>query len=203
MLKIGLTGGIGAGKTVVSDYFQHLGVAVLDTDIIAREVVQPGSEVLQQLAQCFGNDILNPAGALQRERLRAKVFSDPTKKQTMEDIIHPAIRQRLLQQLETLASAATSPYCIIVIPLLLEKNWQALVDRVLLVLAPEQEKIKRIKARQEISHDEIQQIMLAQASDDQRRAIADDILDNDGNIEQLHRQIDTLHQRYLRLVHSQ
>lgn len=203
MLKIGLTGGIGAGKTAVSNYFQHLDVSVLDTDIIAREVVQAGSEVLQQLAQSFGTDILDDNGSLRRDKLRAEVFNDEAKKQRLEDIVHPAIRQRLFQQLDMLASTSASPYCVIVIPLLLEKNWQALVDRVLLVVAPEKEKIKRIRARQNISQHEIQQIMNAQASDDQRRAIADDILHNDGDIEQLQRQIDSLHQHYLSLARSQ
>jgi len=202
LLKIGLTGGIGAGKTAVSDYFQALGVAVLDTDIIAREVVEPGSDVLQQLAQVFGADILNEHGGLRREKLRADVFGDPAKKQRLEDIIHPAIRQHLFQQLDALASTSSLPYCVLVIPLLLEKSWQTLVDRVLLVCAPESEKIKRIQARQAISENQIKQIMLTQASDDQRRAIADDILNNDGNIEQLHRQIDSLHQRYLALAQT-
>jgi len=200
MMRVGLTGGIGSGKTAVSDYFQRLGIPVLDTDVIARQVVEPGSEVLHQICQTFGNDLLNHKGELQREKLRALVFADADRRQRLENIIHPAIRRQLQDQLVRLADSTTADYCIIVIPLLVEKNWQSQVDRILLVRADENLRGQRVKQRQSISQREIEQIMHSQTSDSERASVADDILINDGTLDELHQQIDHLHQRYLGLA---
>lgn len=196
MLKIGLTGGIGSGKTAVSQYFETLGVPVLDTDIIARQVCLPGSPVLKHIAARFGADMLTPGGELDREKLRALVFSDPEKRKQLEAIIHPAIREALQQQLAHIQS----PYCVLVIPLLLEKNWRGEVDRILVVHAAKASRIARIQSRQHISEAQIEQIMASQISDNERNAAADDSINNDGSLQDLHRQIEQLHQSYLSIA---
>lgn len=198
MLKVGLTGGIGSGKTAVSDYFQTLGISVLDTDVIAREVVQAGSDVLRQIQAQFGDDIVDKKGALLRDKLRSIVFTDTLKRQQLETIVHPAIRLQLRQQLSALP--ASTPYCVIVIPLLMEKSWQTEVDRILVVSAPRELRIQRILSRQAITPQEIQHIMQSQVSDEERIGIADDVLSNDGSIGELQHKIDRLHQQYLLLA---
>jgi len=200
MLKVGLTGGIGSGKTAVSDYFQTLGIPVLDTDIIARQVVQAGSETLLLIRQQFGAEMISEKGELIREKLRAAVFADAEKRRQLENIVHPAIRQQLQQQLSQLAASANAPYCVIVIPLLLEKDWQSMVDRILVVSAAATLRSQRIKARQAITQQEIEQIMDSQSSDEERLKIADDIVENNGTLVALHHNIDHLHQQYLLLA---
>jgi len=197
MLKIGLTGGIGAGKTAVSDFFASLGVPVLDTDVIAREVVLPGTETLAKIVAQFGHHVLNDSGELDRETLRATVFADAHRRQQLENIIHPAIRFRLFEQLSALEVERKAAYCILVIPLLMEKNWQPSVDRVLLVTAPIDVRQLRIKKRQAISDSQIEQIMKSQLSDEERAGRADDIIDNGGSVSELHDKIRRLHETYL------
>jgi dephospho-CoA kinase len=193
MLRIGLTGGIGSGKTVVSDRLAELGIPVIDTDVLAREVVEPGEPTLDRLAEMFGNDILQADGRLDRERLRALVFSNPGAKKRLESIMHPAIRDKLQKRAETLES----PYCVIVVPLLVETNFQEMVDRVLVVDAPREQRIRWVMERNGMTRSNVEQIMESQASSEERARVADDIIDNDGTLEELRRKVDRLHAEYL------
>src|SRR3989338_6241173 len=143
MLKIGLTGGIGSGKTAATDHFQQLGIAVVDADVVAREVVVPGSPALAQIAEHFGAQILDHSGALDRAQLRKIIFSNPSEKSWLETLLHPLIRTEILRQLEQ----AHSPYAILVSPLLFETGQHLLVDRTLLIDAPEALQVSRATAR--------------------------------------------------------
>ncbi|MCP4128204.1 MAG: dephospho-CoA kinase, partial [Gammaproteobacteria bacterium] len=179
MLTIGLTGGIGSGKSTVSDIFQSLGVPVIDSDLIAREVVQPGEPGLKGIIQHFGTGILQPDGSLDRQRLRNLVFDDETARKHLEQILHPLIRQRSQQRMATL----NTPYAILAIPLLVETGLADSVDRVLVVDCPESVQIERICSRDGINPDQAQAILAAQCSRKQRLEAADDIIDNDQSID--------------------
>lgn len=196
MLRVGLTGGIGSGKTAVSDHFAELGAPVIDTDVLAREVVEPGEPALEQLVDAFGRDILLDDGSLNRERLRATVFDDPEARRRVEAIVHPAIRQRLREQLKSLERQA-EPYCIIVVPLLVETDFQEMVDRVLVVEAPRERRIGWVMARSDMRRDEVEAIMESQASDEERASLAHDIIYNDGSLDDLKEKVDRLHAKYL------
>lgn len=196
MLVIGLTGGIASGKTAVSDRFRALGVPIVDTDLLAREVVEPGSEGLSRLTAAFGETILQADGQLDRGALRQRVFSDPTARTELERLLHPLIRERCLARLAALDSA----YAIVVVPLLLETDFHELVDRVLVVDTAETEQLARLQRRDGSSAEEARAVLDAQLSRDRRLQAADDILCNNGSLESLHRQIRALHQRYLALA---
>ncbi len=196
MLTIGLTGGIGSGKSTVSDIFQSLGVPVIDSDLIAREVVQPGEPGLEGIIQHFGTGILQPDGSLDRQRLRNLVFDDETARKQLEQILHPLIRQRSQQQLATL----NTPYAILAIPLLVETGLADSVDRVLVVDCPESVQIERICSRDGINPDQAQAILAAQCSRKQRLEAADDIIDNNQSIDGLTQAVASLHQHYLSLA---
>ncbi len=197
MLKIGLTGGIASGKTAVSDQFSRLGVPVIDTDIISRELVEPGKPALQQIADQLGEAFIQEDGNLNRRALRQHIFSHPGARTLLEGILHPAIRREVTQQLRALTS---TPYAIVVIPLLVENGLQDMVDRVLLVDAPEELQIKRVCQRDQISPEQARSILNAQASRDQRLAAADDILENTGDMDTLAACVETLHKQYLSLA---
>jgi len=196
MFVIGLTGGIGSGKTAATNYLASLGITIVDADLASRIVVEPGTPALQQIAESFGDDMLNPDGSLNRAALRAIVFADKQALQRLEAITHPAIRAELERQLH----AATSDYTVLVSPLLLETNQHELVDRVLLIDAPEQAQIARTVARDHVPASQVESIMSAQLTRHDRQARADDVLSNDGNLDDLHRQLDAVHQQYLRLA---
>ncbi len=196
MLKVGLTGGIGSGKTAVSDRFADLGAPVIDTDVLAREVVAPGEPALEQLTDAFGNEILREDGTLDRDGLRSKVFDDPEARRRVEAILHPAIRQRLRGRLRELEKQDET-YCIIVVPLLVETGFQELVDRVLVVEAPRERRIEWVMARNGMAREEVERIMDAQASSEERQSVAHDIIDNDGGLEDLLEKVDRLHAKYL------
>jgi len=196
MLKVGLTGGIGSGKTAVSDRFEYLGAPVIDTDVLAREVVAPGEPALEQLVDAFGREILEDDGTLDRDRLRQTVFADPEAKARVESIVHPAIRQRLRARLDALERQEV-PYCIIVVPLLVETNFQELVDRVLVVEAPRERRIRWVMKRSGMSREEVEKIMESQASSEERLQVAHDVLQNDGTLEDLLEHVDRLHAKYL------
>lgn len=196
MLKVGLTGGIGSGKTTVSDHFRHLGAPVIDTDVLAREVVAPGEPALEQLVDAFGRDILRDDGTLDRDRLRECVFDDPAARRRVESILHPAIRQRLRERLHEL-DREDVPYCILVVPLLVETDFQEMVDRVLVVEAPRERRIQWVMARSGISREEVEKIMESQASSEERMHAAHDVLYNDGSVEDLLDGVDRLHAKYL------
>ena len=198
MLKIGLTGGIGSGKSTACAYFHQLGVPIIDTDHIAHHLLEKGQPLLQTLCQHFGDGILNDAGELDRAAMRQRVFSDPQGLARLEELLHPRIREQVQQQLQQL----NSPYAIIAIPLLVEKGWQREVDRVLVVDCDEQQQIIRATERDQAHPDGIRNIMVHQAKRQQRLAAADDILHNDGSQESLLAQVQRLHHTYLTLSQS-
>lgn len=195
-LLIALTGGIASGKTAVSDLFAALGVPVLDTDQIARDVVAPGMPALQALVKTFGSEILDSTGKLDRKRMRERVFAHPEERARLEAITHPAIREELAAR----AARAGGPYQVHVIPLLVEGSRADDYDRVLLVDCPEEDQIKRLVARDDTTVDQARAILAAQATREQRLAAADDVIVNTGTIEDLKRFVDTLHRNYLLLA---
>ncbi len=196
MLTIGLTGGIASGKTAVSDRFQALGVPVVDTDLVAREVVAPGTEGLSRLVRAFGSAILQEDGTVDRTALRRQVFSDPMARKQVEELLHPLIRERSMQRLAEL----DGDYAIVVVPLLVETDFRALVDRILVVDATEEQQLQRLQQRDGCSRQQAHAMLAAQASRAQRLEAADDILCNNDDLVALDRQIQALHQQYLALA---
>ena len=196
MLKVGLTGGIGSGKTVVSDRFAELGAPVIDTDVLAREVVEPGEPALERLVEAFGRDVLQTDGRLDRKRLREVVFSDAESKHRMESILHPVIRDRLQSHLASLQA----PYCIIVVPLLVETNFHEIVDRVLVVDAPRERRILWVMTRNGMPRNEVERIIETQATPEGRLRIAHDVINNDTDLMELREKVDRLHSKYLALA---
>lgn len=197
MLRIGLTGGIGSGKTTVSDRFSALGAPVIDTDVLAREVVVPGEPALGKLVDRFGPGLLHDEGTLNRARLREIVFADPDARKETESILHPAILKRLNAKLTELEKQRTI-FCIIVVPLLVETNFREIVDRILTIEAPSEARIRRVLNRGEaITREEIDTIIEAQASPEERCRVAHDVIYNDGNLEELYQKVDRMHTKYL------
>lgn len=196
MLTIALTGGIGSGKTTVSDRFAELGAGVIDTDLLSRELTVSPNPVLDQIAAVFGEQILDADGALDRVQMRQLVFQDSEARAKLEAILHPAIKTLMLQRL----AALKTPYAILVIPLLLETGQQDLADRVLVVDVPESVQIERVKRRSGLDEAEIRRILSSQVSRQERTASADDCLDNSGDPSALLPQIQRLHTLYLALA---
>ncbi|MGD2136835.1 MAG: dephospho-CoA kinase [Gammaproteobacteria bacterium] len=192
-LVIGLTGGIGSGKSTVADAFGALGVPVFDADRIARELVEPGQPALDEITELFGRRCLAPDGHLDRAWLRNRVFSDAALRRRLEEILHPRIRRRIREYID----AAHAPYCVAVIPLLLETGQTDLVDRILVVDAPESSRISRVIARDRLSRDTVTAILQSQTDRESRLAAADDILVNDRDHDTLIRQVRMLHNRFL------
>jgi len=199
MYRVILTGGIASGKSAASAIFEGLGIDVVDADRVSRELVQPGQDALGAIARRFGDDILQQDGSLDRRRLRTQVFADPAKRRALEDILHPRIHQRM----QELATAATSPYVILVVPLLLESRQQYEYERVLLIDAPEEVQTARLMARDGSSPQQVGQMLAAQSTSEQRRAVADDVIVNDGGLQQLRGAVEQMHQRYLALAKGQ
>ena len=195
---IGLTGGIGSGKSTVAGEFKKLGVPVIDTDQLARELVAPGQPALQEIIAHFGAPALRDDGTLDRAWLRTRIFSDSSAKQALETILHPRIRQRVHEWLATIAS----PYCIVVIPLLLETHQADLVDRILVVDAPEKEQLKRVAARDGLSHNVVAAIMATQADRETRLSAAHDIIANDAGVDTLVEQVRKLHIYFMDISHE-
>jgi len=193
-----LTGGIAAGKSAVSEAFARRGAAVVDTDVIARELVQAGQPLLAEIVAAFGPGILDPGGQLERKRMRELIFTDPGSKQKLEAILHPAIGQAVQQRLGTV----NADYCILVVPLLAESGRYAWADRVLVVDVDEATQIARVMARDRISREQAQAILGAQASRQQRLALADDVVSNQGSLAELEQAVAALHTRYSRLAKS-
>lgn len=191
-LVVGLTGGIGSGKSAAGAVFSRLGVPVIDADIIARELVVKGEPALAEIVAAFGQDILDAGGGLDRAALRQRVFADAAERQRLEAILHPRIRREIQRRI----SHVEAPYCVVVIPLLLEAGQTDLVDRVLVIDLPEHTQISRVAARDRLSQEQIPAILKAQASRETRLAAADDIIDNSGEPAELERQVHRLHDRY-------
>ncbi len=194
-LVVGLTGGIGSGKTTVANGFAELGVPLIDADLIARELVEPGQAALDEIRTVFGPGCLTAEGRLDRAHIQQRIFNDKTLRLRLEAILHPVIRKRI----KALITGVRTAYCIVVIPLLLETGQNDLVDRILVIDAPEEEQIKRVAARDKLSHNAIIKIMQTQADRETRLANADDIIVNNSDLETLTSQIQTLHRRYLEL----
>jgi len=196
MLIIGLTGGIGSGKSAVSKLFSELGVPVIDTDLISRQVVEPGQPALQQICQAFGDEILSASGELDRTKLKNIVFATPAKRKHLEAILHPIIKNEMLHQ----ASLLDTAYCIFAIPLLIEANQTDLVDRILVIDAPDELRRQRIKQRDQLQDQQINEIFAAQLSRQTRLDHADDIIINDSDLDQLRTQVIDLNHRYTKMA---
>jgi dephospho-CoA kinase len=196
--RVALTGGIASGKTTVANLFAALGVPVIDTDVIAREVVEPGQPALAQVVETFGREVLGSDGRLDRRRLRERIFADPEAKRRLEAILHPAIRAEMERQ----SRAADGPYQVLVIPLLTEGKRRDHVDRVLLVDVPEELQVQRVMGRDGVTHEQAQASLSAQATRAERLAMADDILRNTGRPYDLRDAVAGLHAKYLQLTAS-
>lgn len=196
MLKVGLTGGIGSGKSTVAERLAGLGAGVVDADLLSRELTEPGSAALEEMASVFGREILTSDGALDRSALRVRAFADPAMRARLESILHPRIRALMSERV----AALSSPYAILVVPLLLETGQDSLVDRVLVVDVPEEVQVQRVQKRSGLPPDEIGRIMSSQIGRAERLAHAHDVIDNSGPSSALGPQIDALHQLYLSMA---
>jgi len=198
MLIIGLTGGIGCGKSTVAGYFAQQGIPVIDADQLARELVAPGSPALKEIADAFGPDTLLADGSLDRPQLRRRVFADPTQRRRLETILHP----RIYAEMRRRTQALQAPYCIWVIPLLLETGKTALVERVLVVDTPESLQRQRVLARAGMDEDTLEAILRSQVSRGERLHAADDIIVNNADLTHLQQQVSALHHQYLALANA-
>ena len=194
--RVGLTGGIASGKSTAAKFFGALGVPILDSDQVARDVVEPGQPPLERLVERFGRKILTPDGHLDRPALRDIVFSDPKARADLEALTHPAIGAAM----EARSAAAGGPYQILVIPLLVEKNLASHVDRVLVVDCDEELQIRRLRDRDGSTPEQVQAILKAQAPRAARLKAADDVIRNDSDMSAVRDQVAALHQRYLELA---
>ncbi|MBS35590.1 MAG: dephospho-CoA kinase [Thiotrichales bacterium] len=197
-LVIGLTGGIGSGKSAVADLFAEQGITVIDTDIIARQVVEPETAGLAAVVERFGRGVLAEDGQLDRARLRQQVFADEKERKALESILHPLIRTEMRRQVRSAASS----YCIVCIPLLLETGQSDSVDRVLVVDTTPEQQVGRTLRRDGSPRETIEGILAAQASRQERLNRADDVIDNTGTREALKPQVAVLHREYLLLAAS-
>ena len=195
MIRIALTGGIASGKSAVAALFEARGVPVVDSDVIAREIVQPGTAPLAAIRARFGDYVLLPDGSLDRRALREQVFADTVARRDLEAITHPAIRERM----QAWSRTAAGPYQIHMIPLLVEGGGRRDFDRVLVVDCPEELQIQRVMQRDGVDATSARNILAAQASRAERLAVADDVIVNDGDRDRLNHDVDALHERYLQL----
>lgn len=196
MFIVGLTGGIGSGKTAVSRRFEALGITVVDADVVAREVVEPGTPALAQIRAHFGAEVLLPDGQLDRAALRRIVFSDPEAKRWLEALLHPLIGSETLRQLDS----APGPYVLLASPLLVESGQTSICSRVLVVDVPEAVQLQRTMQRDTNDVEQVRRIIASQATREQRLAAADDVIDNSGAEAALDAQVAALHQQYLELA---
>lgn len=193
---VGVTGGIGSGKTTICREFATLGAPVIDTDQVARDVVAPGSPGLAAVVAAFGPEVLTADGQLDRRRVRQLVFATPALREQLEAILHPLIRQ----ETDARVQAAGFPYCLVCIPLLVERGGGNRVNRVLVIDCPTEVQIARVMARDELTAPEVAAIMRTQASREDRLAAAHDVLENTGDVSLLRPRISALHARYLQLA---
>jgi dephospho-CoA kinase len=194
---VGLTGGVGSGKSTVAALFSEKGVVLVDTDVIAHELTGPDGAAMSALVAEFGAAVVNQQGALDRAAMRQLVFANPVARTRLEGILHPLIRQISFERCQ----AAESPYVILAVPLLVESGaFRQRCDRIVAVDCPEALQIERVMARNALSADEVKAIMAAQATRAQRLAVADDVVLNDAGLDTLDEQVSALHQKYLRLL---
>lgn len=193
-LVVGLTGGIGSGKSAAADEFARLGATVVDTDVIAHELTQAGGPAIPDVERIFGRDVIGPSGAMDRKKMRERVFADPVAKKALENLLHPMIREESRRRI----AAARGPYVVHVVPLLVESGeYRARVDRVLVVDCPEEAQVTRVKARSGLSDAEVRAIVASQAGRAERLAVADDVIDNSGTLDALRKQVAAFHEKYL------
>jgi len=197
-LIIGLTGGIASGKTTVANLFEQYGIDIIDADIVARDVVAPGTLALAEITQYFGQTIIATDGSLDRAQLRQLIFSNGEHKTWLNNLLHPLIRQKIATDLTN----ASSPYCLLVAPLLIENSMQSMVDLVLVVDSAEQTQLQRTMVRDNSSEQQVKAIMAAQASRNDRLTCADDIVTNNGSLELLSQDVKKLHDKYQQLVYD-
>ena len=197
MLKVGLTGGIGSGKSAVTEMFANLGINIIDADIISHQLTQPGSESFNEIKQLFGDEFIASNGELDRKKIAQVIFSDPQKKTALENILHPKIKQKMLDEIEHLSA---NNYIILAIPLLIESNFTDLVDRIIVVDADDATRIKRIQQRDNRPDDQIRNIIKQQITRDDRLQRADDILNNNGNLDDLRAAVNKLDDKYLSIA---
>ena len=196
MFVIGLTGGIGSGKSAATDRFAQHGITIVDADVASRVVVEPGRPALTRIAEHFGAELITSSGTLDRALLRSKVFSSEQERKWLEALLHPLIAEEIQSGLAN----SRSPYTVLVSPLLLETTQHSYVDRILVVDVPVELQLRRTMARDNNSESQVRAIIAAQMARDTRRSRADDLISNDGSLEQLQQQVDALHQRYLALA---
>jgi dephospho-CoA kinase len=196
--RVALTGGIASGKSTVADLFADLGVPVIDTDLIARQVVAPGQPALEEIVARFGPGVLDAEGGLDRRRMRERIFSDPEARRGLEAILHPAIRAEMERQ----SAGAGGAYQLLVIPLLAEGGRRDHVDRVLLVDVPEELQLERLAGRDRVTAEQARASLEAQATRAQRLEIADDVISNTGPMDELRSRVAALHSKYLALAET-
>jgi dephospho-CoA kinase len=198
-LVVGLTGGIGSGKSAAAEEFGRLGATVVDTDAIAHELTQAGGAAMPQVRSLFGDGYVDAHGAMDRTKMRALAFQDPAARKQLEQLLHPMIRA----ESERRIAAANGSYVLLVVPLLVEGgNYRQRVARVVVVDCPEDVQVERVRQRSRLTDEEIRRIIRSQASRDDRLAAADDVIDNSASVDALHKQVRELHARYLEMARS-
>ena len=196
MLIIGLTGGIGSGKSVASDKFKSLGVAVVDADVASRTVVEPGKPALKEIQDHFGSGIITAEGKLDRNKLREIIATDAKERKWLESVLHPKIGEQITKEI----SESNSVYTLFVAPLLLETNSQEMCSRVVVVDVPKDVQIRRTAKRDKVSSNQVEQMVAAQMKREKRLEKADDVLLNSGTIEDLEKQVEELHKKYIQMA---
>jgi len=195
MLVVGLTGGIGSGKTTVANMFAEHGVPIIDADVVARNVTTPDKPAFASIVKHFGHDVVLANGTLDRNKLRHLIFHDPKQRLWLEKLLHPQIREEMHKQIQQMSA----PYCVAVIPLLLEVEFYSFINRILVVDAPENDQINRVMQRDNSSKADVEAILKSQAHRKDRRAKAHDIITNDGAIADLALQVEKLHEMYTKM----
>lgn len=196
MLVIGLTGGIGSGKTTAAHLFAKHGVPVIDADAIARDITQPGLPAYDAILSRYSAVILQDNRSLNRDLLRKIIFTDPAERAWLEKLLHPIIRQRMEESIKGLSA----PYCIVVIPLLVESGPYPFIDRILVIDTPESKQLERVAVRDQTKSQQVEAILLTQAPRQQRLEAANDVIMNEGTLTELAMRIDLMHQAYLQLA---
>jgi dephospho-CoA kinase len=193
---VGLTGGIGSGKSTVSDLFAALGAEIIDTDEIARALTASGQPAVSKIAQEFGPEVVGGDGALDRGRMRELAFSDTNVRERLQNILHPLIRAEVQSRL----AATDAPYAIVVVPLLVESRGYKFANRILVVDCSEEQQVERVTRRNGLARSQVEAIMATQVSRNERLAAADDVIRNEGDVAELHAKVKELHQKYLALA---